>query len=118
MIITSSTNNVEIDQEINVSEQSMHIAEDCSSSVIRMLTRAYSDPIGSIIRESISNSSDSHIMANNPNPVICKLRKDEVGNWIFEAIDNGLGLDEKEFHKYIMGVGASSKVGLPGVLGN
>jgi len=117
MIIEKKNNDVIVDESLDI-QGKMRLADGAGNDVVRMLTRAYSDPIGSIIRESISNSSDSHIMANNPEPVICRLFKDETEQWYFEAIDMGLGLDDEDFHKYIMGVGASSKIGIPGVLGN
>jgi predicted secreted protein len=95
----------------------MHISHNMEEHIMRMLIKAYSDPIGSLIREAASNGIDSHRMAGIQEPVICRLKKDSVGSWFFEMEDFGLGLDEHEFHKYIMGIGESNKRGLAGVIG-
>lgn len=95
----------------------MHISHNMEEHIMRMLIKAYSDPIGSLIREAASNGIDSHRMAGIQEPVMCRLKKDSVGSWFFEMEDFGLGLDEHEFHKYIMGIGESNKRGLAGVIG-
>lgn len=95
----------------------MTISSAAEGHIIRMLTRAYSDNIGSLIREALANAVDSMRMAGKDGVVICRIKKDVGGNWMFEAEDEGLGLDEVEFHKYIMGVGESNKQGLDNVIG-
>jgi hypothetical protein len=116
MIIAQNNNKVEIKGNNLKTSGKMHLSEEGENHIIRMLTKAYSDPIGSIIRESMANAVDSHRMANNPNPVICRIQR-ENNQWYFEAIDNGLGLDDVEFEKYIMGIGESTKRGLANVIG-
>ncbi len=101
----------------NISNGKMHLAIGAEAHLIRMLTRAYSDPIGSLIREASANGIDSMRMANKDEPTICRLQRDNSGNFLFEIEDKGLGLNEEEFYKYIMGVGESTKQNIPGVIG-
>ena len=107
------------DNIIEGGEQSrkMSLTKHGEAHIIRMLTRAYSDKIGSIVREALANSVDSHRMANNPNPVIARLRSDDTGAYFFEAEDEGLGLDKEEFDQYIMGIGESTKRDRDDVIG-
>lgn len=118
MILDVKRNDVIIEGDVE-DQVDMTISDDAAikEHIMRMLIKAYSDPIASLIRESVSNGVDSHRMANIDDPVICRLREDSNGNWSFEVEDVGLGLDNHGFHKYIMGIGESNKKGLANVIG-
>lgn len=109
----------EVSKEGDVLEtQKMHISREAESHLIRMATEwSYKQPLESGLREAVSNAVDSHIEAGNTDPVIVKLEKNKVGAWVLQIIDEGLGLDDKSFHKYIMGVGESTKRSNPKLLG-
>lgn len=116
MIIATKRNNVEIEEVIESSGK-MHVNTEAHGHLIRLLTRAYSDKIGSIVRETTANAKDSHIMANVDTPVIVRIKEEDNGEYSFEVEDKGLGLDNEEFYKYIMGLGQSTKTLISNVLG-
>ena len=61
MIISKNAVDVAVQGEQLHSSGKMHINIDNSSALIRMLTKAYADPVGSLIRESVANAKDSQI---------------------------------------------------------
>jgi len=116
MIITKQRNDVTIQGDVTHSSK-MHINTEGQGHLIRLLTKTYSDVIGSIIREQTANAKDSMTMAGNNNPVIVKIVKESNGEYSFQVYDEGLGLDDIEFNKYIMGIGESTKQLISNVLG-
>lgn len=64
----------------------------------------YQDPIGSIVREYVSNALDAQREIGNDEPIVVKLTK-ENGQFVFNVIDNGIGLSpervENVFSKYL-----------------
>jgi hypothetical protein len=116
MIIATKRNNVETENAIESSGK-MHVNTGGQAHLIRLLTKAYSDKIGSIVRESTANAKDSHIMANQEAPVIVRIIQEQNGEYSFEVEDRGLGLNDVEFAKYIMGIGESTKQLISNVLG-
>jgi len=116
MIIAKQRNDVTIQGDV-VHSSKMHINVEGEAHLIRLLTKAYSDKIGSTIRETVANAKDSHIMANQELPVIVRIKKEDNGEYSFEVEDRGLGLDDVEFNKYIMGIGESTKQLISNVLG-
>lgn len=118
MIIANKTNNVTIEGAPLEESGKMHINIEKSAHLIRMLTKAYADPIGSIIRECAANAKDSHTMANKPDvPIIVRIVTEANGNKVFEVEDIGVGLDGEEFYKYIMGIGETTKSLISNVIG-
>lgn len=116
MIIETKKNDVVIQGDV-IHSSKMHVNLQGEAHLIRLLTKAYSDKIGSTIRETVANAKDSHIMANQELPVIVRIRKESNGEYCFEVEDRGLGLDDAEFNKYIMGIGESTKQSIANVLG-
>lgn len=116
MIVNTKRNDVVIHGDVQ-GLQNMHLNADGQSHLIRLLTRAYSDQIGSLIRESVANAKDSHIMAKVEEPVIVSIVREDNGEYSFQVQDVGLGLDDIEFNKYIMGIGESTKQSISNVLG-
>ena len=118
MILNNAVRNDVYKEQVDDKDHyEMTVSASATGHIIRMLTRAYSDKVGSLIREALANSVDSMRMANKTEPVICRIKRDVSGNWLFEAEDEGLGLSKEDFHKYIMGVGESNKQGLSNVIG-
>lgn len=91
-----------LDPECSVS---MKIDESNNKKLMMILSQnLYQDPIGSIVREYVSNSLDAQREIGNNEPIIVKLIR-ENGNFVFKVIDNGIGLSpervEKVFSKYL-----------------
>lgn len=96
----------------------MSISADVESHIIKVLTEhSYDDPLGSSIREAVSNAIDSVAEAGNDNPVIVSITKNRVGQYELSIEDKGLGLDDVSFKKYIMGLGESTKRNNANLLG-
>ena len=84
---------------------SMKIDESNNKKLMAILsTNLYQDPIGSIIREYVSNALDSHRECGNTEPILVKLVK-ENNAFVFKVEDNGVGLSpdrvENVFAKYL-----------------
>ena len=96
----------------------MSISPDVESHIIRVLTdNSYDDPLGSSIREAVSNAVDSVTEAGTNQPVIVSIKKTTSQSYEFSVQDKGLGLDDVSFKKYIMGIGESTKRGSDVLLG-
>lgn len=112
-MILKENNNVEITGELN-SSQKMNISASVEAHIIKIVTEnAYSDSIGSTIREQLSNSLDSLTESGKPGHAqlnfFRKDKNDYYSDYILQFEDKGLGLDKENFQKYIMGIGESSK---------
>lgn len=96
----------------------MSISADVESHIIRVLTEhSYDDPLGSSIREAVSNAVDSVTESQTGEPVIVSIKKNMSGKYELSIEDKGLGLDDVSFFKYIMGLGESTKRNNPLLLG-
>jgi len=117
MILQQKVNEILVEGE-DLGSHRMHISKEAENHLIRMATEwSYKSPLESGIRECVSNALDSHLEAGNTDPVIVTLRKNELNNWELEIKDEGLGLDDISFKRYIMGIGESTKRDNPNVLG-
>lgn len=78
--------------------------------IIRILSsNLYSDPIGSTVREIVSNAWDSHIEANNPDPVLITFIRTLDTTFQITFQDFGVGLSPERFNKVYRNIGASTK---------
>ncbi len=117
MILQQTIREIHSEGEV-MESQKMHVSREAENHLIRMATEwSYKQPLESGLREAVSNAVDSHLESGNTDPVIVKLAKNKVNQWVLEIIDEGLGLDDTGFHKYIMGIGESTKRGRADLLG-
>jgi len=118
MIVIDRNNEIKkigIEDSFNMS---INKSNEVEAHIIKILTEDYSDPIGSFIRETISNHYDSHVENLTPDkPIYIKIDRMETGKILFESSDEGLGLSLEEFDKYYMGIGESSKRGKENLIG-
>jgi len=61
----------------------------------------YSNPIGSFIRELVSNAVDANKDNNSSEPVLVEISQED-GNWYFSVKDYGKGLSEEQFSNIYM----------------
>lgn len=116
MILQQTNSEVVIVGE-EMESHKMHISREAENHLIRMATEwSYKSPLESGIRECVSNAIDSHLEAENDLPVIVSLKKED-NRWVLEIKDEGLGLDDVSFKRYIMGIGESTKRNSPKLLG-
>jgi hypothetical protein len=116
MILSTINNDTLIRGDLGQSTE-MSISREVEGHIIKMLTeKGYDDPLGSGLRECVSNAVDSVSEAGKTTPVVVSLKK-EGAQWHLQVEDKGLGLDEEGFKKYIMGIGESTKRDKPHLLG-
>lgn len=87
----------------------MEIDVESHAFLMRMLSKFYSDGIGSLIRESASNALDSHREVGTEDPIIVGLSADSNGNHEFSVEDFGMGMDDKDVANVISKYGKSTK---------
>ncbi len=87
----------------------MEIDADSHIFMMRMLSKFYSDNIGSPIREVASNALDSHRECGVDQPIIVGFKRNNDGNYEFSVEDFGCGLDITDVDKVISKYGKSTK---------
>jgi histidine kinase/DNA gyrase B/HSP90-like ATPase len=93
-------------------EEAKDMTIDAASTdiLMRILSEGlYSDPIGSTIREWVSNSLDSHIEAGVNEPVIVEIVQDKNWAWKFRTTDFGVGISPERQENVISKYAASTK---------
>ena len=111
MIINQKQSEIEILQ-VGESKDSIGMSLDLESAhvLMNMLSKnLYSDAIGSAIRETVSNSLDSHRRTNCDKPIIVSLRANAEDNYEFSSEDFGEGLDADDITNIISKYGKSTK---------
>lgn len=99
---------IETKKEINIQKDGvklehvqMSIDQDSIDILMEFLASGiYKDQIGSIIRETVSNSRDSSILADNNTPILVSLKSNN-GQWQFIAEDTGVGLSKDDVKNVI-----------------
>lgn len=87
----------------------MEIDADSHVFIMQMLSKFYSDAIGSLIRETASNALDSSKLAGTDLPIIVSLCSSSNGGYEFSVEDFGVGIDETDVAKIISKYGKSTK---------
>ena len=73
-------------------------------------TRLYSDPIGSFLREIVSNANDSHKEAGNPDPVLIEVGYHKLtSKYYFRIQDYGTGISTEKFNEIYRKAGKSTR---------
>ncbi len=110
MILEKQTNNLIMEEGDSKGSIGMSLDLDSANVLMQMLSKnLYSDAIGSTIRESVSNSLDSHRKCNVDKPIIVKLERNDGGNYEFSTEDFGCGLDDVDVKEIISKYGKSTK---------
>ena len=80
--------------ESTVGSKNMRLSENASSMVFQLFTKnVYSNPIGTVVREIVSNCFDSHTEAKVNAPVLVKKWRDPQDNTLYISfIDYGVGM--------------------------
>lgn len=96
--------------EVGESQESvsMEIDKESHQFIMKMLSKFYSDPIGSTIRETTSNALDSHRECGVTEPIIVSIGG-SYGNYEFSVEDFGCGLDTDDVKNIISKYGKSTK---------
>jgi len=75
----------------------------------QMLSKFYSDPIGSLIREVTSNALDSHREVNSQEPIIVTFGRNKDDNYEFSVEDFGIGVNIETIETILRKYGKSTK---------
>lgn len=109
MILESKTDTLILEEGEVQNSTKMAIDEDSHIFLMRMLSKFYSDGVGSPIRETASNALDSHRASDITDPIIVNFIKNKDGNYEFSVEDFGCGLDSSDVENIISKYGKSTK---------
>lgn len=110
MILEGKTDTILLEDGEDVQESTkMEIDADSHIFLMRMLSKFYSDGVGSLIRETASNALDSHRECGVDEPIIVSFKKNKDGNYEFSVQDFGCGLDNNDVENIIKKYGKSTK---------
>ena len=84
-------------------------SKDISFILSILSSNLYSNPIGSLIREYVSNAVDSHKEAGVEEPVIVSLYLDSEKNFWFSVRDFGVGISPERFNDVFINLASSTK---------
>lgn len=109
-MILEQQKQAEVIQQGNIDETiKMSLDLDSVDFIMQMLSKnLYSDPIGSLIRESCSNALDSHRKAGVNEPILVNLEYAN-DNYEYSVEDKGIGLDHNDVVSIISKYGKSTK---------
>jgi hypothetical protein len=108
MILEKQTEGLILEEGAISDSTMMEIDADSHIFLMRMLSKFYSDAIGSLIRETASNALDSHRQSGSTEPIIVSLKKIN-GNVEFSVEDFGMGIDDHIVNTVIRMYGKSTK---------
>jgi hypothetical protein len=74
------------------------ISQDQMAKLFELLQAPYSNPIGSIVRETTTNAWDAHVEIGSMNPIRIILDYDKDGSYI-EFVDIGMGMSPERIEK-------------------
>lgn len=109
MILESKTDTLILEEGEVQGSTNMEIDQDSHMFLMRMLSKFYSDGIGSSIRETCSNALDSHRECGSHEPIIVSLKSTATGNYEFSVQDFGCGIDDQDVENIIKKYGKSTK---------
>lgn len=95
---------------VEETESSVKIDDNQMDMMIGLLTtNLYSDKIGSLVREIVSNAWDAHVAAGIDDPILLKFEKNIQGDTSIVIRDFAIGLDEEQFDSVYRRLGTSTK---------
>jgi len=111
MILEKQKEAIVLTEGENVEESiGMSLDLDSAQILMQMLSKnLYSDAIGSAIRETVSNSLDSHRRAGIDDPVLVRMGFNSNNDYEFSTEDFGVGLDDDDVRNIISKYGKSTK---------
>ena len=109
MILEKQKENLELnDGEIHESFATV-IDFDSADFLKQMLSKFYSDAVGSLIRETTSNALDSHREINSSEPIVVSFHINDEGNYEFSVEDFGVGVNKDTINNILRKYGKSTK---------
>lgn len=109
MILDKKSETLILEEGESQGTTDMKIDADSHIFLMKMLSKFYSDSIGSLIRETASNALDSHRAAGVKKPIIVSLGSKNFQNYEFSVEDFGMGLDDTDVDNVISRYGKSTK---------
>src|SRR5688572_14160691 len=109
MILETKTDTLILEDGEVQESTNMEIDADSHIFLMRMLSKFYSDGVGSLIRETASNALDSHRACGVDEPIIVGFKANRDGNYEFTVQDFGCGLDADDVENIIKKYGKSTK---------
>lgn len=109
MILEQQTENIVLEEGETEKVYATEIDMESIHFLKQMLSKFYSDPIGSLIRETCSNALDSHREINTKDPIIVSFKRNTQGNYEFSVEDFGIGINEETIDKILKKYGKSTK---------
>lgn len=109
MILEKQTETLVLEEGNIQTSTAMEIDADSHIFLMRMLSKFYSDGIGSLIRETASNALDSHRQCGSEEPIVVFFGTNSGGNYEFSVEDFGCGMDDEVVENVIKKYGKSTK---------
>lgn len=109
MILEKQTENLVMEDGDIQQSTDMMLDLDSATFLMQMLSKFYSDGIGSLIRETASNALDSHRSVGTKDPIIVSLTQAKDGNYEFSVEDFGMGIGADTVENVIKKYGKSTK---------
>lgn len=109
MILETKTDTLILEEGEAQESTKMEIDAESHVFLMRMLSKFYSDGVGSLIRETCSNALDSHRECGVDEPIIVSFKQNKDGNYEFSVQDFGCGIDDKDVTNIISKYGKSTK---------
>lgn len=113
-----ANNKITIDKSgQSLSTTKMEISIENEAAIIEIIVGFYKNKVESIIRETVSNSTDSRIESGKlDKPVIVSLIESQ-GSWIFKVQDFGVGINQDTVDSVLSRFGKSTKTQTNDLLG-
>lgn len=90
MILEKASENIILEEGVSQGTTEMSIDMESATFIMQMLSKFYSDGVGSLIRETASNALDSHRASGVEEPIIVSLKRNRDGNYEFSVEDFGV----------------------------
>lgn len=99
MKVDKNNNELKVFVTEGLKEVKATISQEKQAKLFELLQAPYSNPIGSIVRETVTNAWDAHVEAGKIAPIKIKLSWTQQSGYYIEFIDNGIGMSEERIYK-------------------